>query len=370
MPLTGSIRKKTTSTGKIHVSFAWLRELVKDISDAKEFLEAVKGEVVPETVYVFTPKGDIKELPVGSTPVDFAYSIHTQVGHKCVGAKANGRIVPLRYKLSSGDVVEIITSPAHGPSKDWLKFVITQRAKARVKQWVKVEERKKSIELGTKLLEEEIKRHGLPFSVLKSEKMGEIIKSFNLVSIEDLYVSVGYGKVSAHQVVNRFMPEKAEGEIIQKVAPKPHKESRSIITITGIDNVMYHLGKCCFPVPGDEIEGFITKGKGVTIHRRDCRNLERLAVDSERLIEVEWSQNGDATSTVKLYIEGMDKPGILANVTALISGAEVNISHLQAASTHDKRALIEFTLEVKNRNQLVSLVNKISQLDGVLSVRR
>jgi guanosine-3',5'-bis(diphosphate) 3'-pyrophosphohydrolase len=349
---------------------AWLRELVKDISDAKEFLEAVKGEVVPETVYVFTPRGDIKELPVGSTPVDFAYSIHTQVGHKCVGAKANGRIVPLRYKLNSGDVIEIITSPIHGPSKDWLKFVVTQRAKGRIKQWLKAEEQKKSIELGTKLLEEEIKRHGLPLSVLKSEKMEETIKSFSLSSIEDLYVSVGYGKVSAHQVVNRFMPEKEEREVIPKPARLPREESKSIITITGIDNVMYHLGKCCFPVPGDNIAGFITKGKGVTIHRSDCHNLERLAVDSARLIGVEWSQDGDVTSMVKLHVEGMDKPGILADLTAVISGANVNISHLQAMSTHDKRALLEFTLEVKNRNQIVSLINKISQLDGVLSVRR
>ncbi len=362
--------KEKDSLDKKNARFiAWLRELVKDISDAKEFLEAVKGEVVPETVYVFTPKGDIKELPVGSTPVDFAYSIHTQVGHKCVGAKANGRIVPLRYTLNSGDVVDIITSPTHGPSKDWLKFVVTQRARTRIKQWLKTEERKKSSELGTKLLEDEIKRHGLPLSVLKSEKMEDIIKSFSLMSIEDLYVSVGYGKVSAHQVVNKFVPEKEEAEVVPKVT-KPHKEGRSIITITGIDNVMYHIGRCCFPVPGDDIAGFITIGKGVTIHRRNCHNLERLAVDSARLIEVEWSQDSDITATVKLHIECMDKPGILAGITALVSGANVNISHLQAASTHDQRAVLECTLEVKNRGQVVSLVNKISQIDGVLAVRR
>src|SRR5208283_604840 len=189
--------KEKDSIDKKYARFiAWLRELVKDISDAKEFLEAVKGAVVPETVYVFTPKGDIKELSVGSTAVDFAYSIHTQVGHKCIGAKANGRIVPLRYKLNSGDVIEIITSLSHVPSKDWLKFVVTPRAKARIKQWLKTEERKRSIELGIKLLEEEIKRHGLSLSVIKSDKMEDIIKSFSLMSIEDLYVSVGYGKVS------------------------------------------------------------------------------------------------------------------------------------------------------------------------------
>ncbi|MBI3592697.1 MAG: bifunctional (p)ppGpp synthetase/guanosine-3',5'-bis(diphosphate) 3'-pyrophosphohydrolase [Nitrospirae bacterium] len=334
----------------------WLRELVKDISDAKEFLEAVKGEVVPDTVYVFTPKGDIKELPVGSTPVDFAYGIHTQVGHKCVGAKVNGRIVPLRYKLNSGDVVEIITSPSHGPSKDWIKFVVTQRAKSRIKQWIKTEERKKSIEL-------------VPLSVLKSEKMDEILKTMSLLSLEDLYVSVGYGKISAHQIVNKFAPEKTEEEVLPKVV-KPHKEGRSVISIKGIDNVMYHIGKCCFPVPGDRIAGFITKGKGVTIHRKECPNLERLAVNSERLIEVEWSQDADITSTVKLHVESMDKPGILANLTALISAADVNISHLKAVTTHDKRAFLELTLEIKNRSQINNLVNKISQMEGILGVWR
>ncbi len=348
---------------------AWLRDLVKEISDAKEFLEAVKGEVVPDTVYVFTPKGDIKELPVGSTPIDFAYSIHTQVGHKCIGAKVNGRIIPLRYKLNSGDVVEIITSPAHGPSKDWIKFVVTQRAKSRIKQWIKTEERKKSIELGVRLIEDEMKRHGLPLSVLKSERMGEALKSFSTPSLEDLYVSVGYGKISAHMVVNKFVPEKAEDVSLPKVA-KPHKETRSVISIKGIDNVMYHIGRCCFPVPGDAIAGFITKGKGVTIHRKECRNLERLAVNSERLIEVEWSQDAEITSTARLFIESMDKPGILANLSALISAADVNISYARAGSTHDKTALIEFALEVKSRKQIINLMNKISQVDGVLGVRR
>ncbi|MEW5744677.1 MAG: bifunctional (p)ppGpp synthetase/guanosine-3',5'-bis(diphosphate) 3'-pyrophosphohydrolase [Nitrospirota bacterium] len=362
--------KEKDSIDKKNARFiAWLRELVKDISDAKEFLEAVKGEVVPDTVYVFTPKGDIKELPVDSTPIDFAYSIHTQVGHKCIGAKVNGKIVPLRYKLNSGDVVEVITSPAHGPSKDWLKFVVTQRAKSRIKQWIKTEERKKSIELGTKLLEDEMRRHGLPLATLKSEKMDEILKTMSLVSLEDLHVSIGYGKISAHQVVNKFGPEKAEEAAPPKVA-KQHKDGRSVISITGIDNVMYHIAKCCFPVPGDKIAGFITKGKGVTIHRRECPNLERLASDHERLIEVEWSQNGDFTSLVKIYVESMDKPGILANLTALISAADMNINQLKATATHDKRALLEFTLEVKSRSQVTALVNKISQVDGILGVRR
>lgn len=355
------------SKGTRHVT--WLRELVKEISDAKEFLEAVKGEVVPDTVYVFTPNGDIKELPVGSTPVDFAYSIHTQVGNKCIGAKVNGKIVPLRYALRSGDAVEIITSPSHGPSKDWMKFVVTPRAKGRIKQWIKTEERKKSIELGTKLLEDEVRRHGLALSVLKSDKMNDILKTMSLQSLEDLFVSVGYGKVSAHQIVNKLMPEKPEELPVAKPR-KPHKEGRSIISIKGIDNVLYHIGKCCFPVPGDEIAGFITKGKGVTIHRRNCGSLERLAVNSERLIDVEWSKDADIKSQVKVYVETMDKPGMLASLTALISAAEVNISELKVNTTHDSRGLLDFTLEIKNRKQVADLINKIRQVDGVLGVRR
>lgn len=365
--------KERESIDKKNARFiAWLRELVKEISDAKEFMEAVKGEVVPETVYVFTPHGDIKELPVGSTPVDFAYSVHTQVGHKCVGAKVNGRIVPLRYKLNSGDVVEIITSPHHGPSKDWLKFVVTQRAKSRIKQWIKAEERKQSVELGTKLLEEELKRHGLAFSILKSEKMDELLKYFSHQSLEDLYVSIGYGKISAHQVVNRLAPdrtEKPEDVELSRLVKTP-SDKKSVITIKGIDNVLYHVARCCFPVPGDKIVGFITKGRGVAIHRRECSNLERLTVDNERLIDVEWSYDNDITSTARLYIESIDKPGMLANLSSLISSVDVNISSIKANSTHDKRALIELTLEIKNKNQLTHLVNKISQLDGILNVRR
>jgi GTP pyrophosphokinase len=348
---------------------AWLRELVKEISDAKEFLEAVKGEVTPETVYVFTPGGDIKELPVGSTPIDFAYSIHTQVGHKCIGAKANGRIVPLRYKLNNGDVVEIITSSSHNPSRDWLKFVVTQRAKSRIKQWIKTEEKKQSIYLGAKLVEEEIKRHGLPVSVLKSEKMNEVFKYFTHSSLEDIYLSVGYGKISAHQVVNRLMPEKTEDVEFPKHVKIP-SDKKSVISIKGVDNVLYHVAKCCFPVPGDKIVGFITKGKGVTIHRKECANLERLAVDIERLIEVEWIRDDNITTPTKLYIESIDKPGILANLSSLITSADVNISSLKANATHDKMAVFELTLEIKNRNQLASLVNKISQMDGVVNVKR
>lgn len=350
---------------------SWLRELIqsqKEFSNAKDFLEEVKGAVIPDVVYVFTPKGDIKELPVGSTPVDLAYSIHTQVGHRCVGAKIDGKIVPLKYHLRNGDTVDIITSPVHGPSRDWLKFVVTQRAKSRIKQWIKTEERKQSIELGTKLLEEDLKRHSLGASMLKSDSILEIAKSFGIHSLEDLLVSVGYGRLSPHQVINKLLPEKPAEEVTTKTV-KPQVEQKGI-SIKGIDNILYHTAKCCFPIPGDNLVGFITRGKGVTIHNRKCHNLERLAIDDARLVDVEWKQEGDSTYPARLLVETVDKPGILANLSALISSVNVNIRHLEASSTVEKKAHIGFILEVKDKKQLAALMQKIASVDGILRVKR
>jgi GTP pyrophosphokinase len=349
-----------------------LRELIKsqkDLSDAKDFLEAVKGEVIPEVIYAFTPTGEIKEMPVGSTPVDFAYSIHTQVGNKCVGAKVNGRIVPLKFTLRNGDTVAILTALAQTPSRDWLKFVVTQRAKSRIRQWIKTEERKQSIELGQKLLEGELRKHELSQSFLKSEEMQEVMKFFAVQSIEDLYAFVGHGKLSAHQIVNKLMPEKPVEEIPVTKVMKPPKEQKGI-TIKGVDDVLYHRAKCCFPIPGDGLIGFVTRGRGVTIHRKDCPNLDRLAVDNARLVDVEWKPQGEATSPVKLSIETIDKPGMLASLSALISSVNVNISNLTVVTTEDKKAHITFILEVKDRSQLSGLSHKIAQIDGVLRINR
>lgn len=349
---------------------SWLRELIqsqKEMPDAKAFLEEVKGAVVPDVVYVFTPKGDIKELPIGSTPVDFAYNVHTQVGHRCVGAKVNGKIVPLRYQLKNGDVIEIITSPTHTPSRDWLKFVVTQRAKSRIKQWVNTEERKQSIELGTKLLEEELRRQGL-LSMLKSDKMLEAVKSLNISSLEDLYMSIGYGRVSPHQIINKLQPEKQ----IEEKAPKAVKPEAEVkgITIKGIDNILYHTAKCCFPVPGDNLVGFITRGRGVTIHNKKCHNLERFSSNDARLVEVEWKQESDATYPAKLLIEAVDRQGILANLSSIISSVNINIRNVEANLTADRKAHIGFILEVKDKKQLTALIQKIASIDGVLKVKR
>jgi GTP pyrophosphokinase len=351
---------------------SWLRDLVqvqKEIPDALDFLEEVKGEVMPDVVYVFTPQGEIKEMPLGSTPIDFAYSIHTQVGHKCVGAKVNGKIVPLRYNLKSGDTVEILTSPSHGPSRDWLKFVVTQRAKTRIKQWIKTEERAQSTELGIKLLEGELRRHNLSPSLIKSDELLQVAKSFTVNTLDDLYVSIGFGKISPHQVVNRLKPGKPEEEAPPVKITKPPKEVKGI-SIKGIDNILYHTGKCCYPIPGDSLVGFVTIGKGVTIHRRGCHNLERLALEDERFVDVAWQTSTNSTAQARLSVETVDKPGILANLSALISSVNVNISHLSATTNPNRQAHITLIIEVKDNAQLRTLVQKISQLEGVLRVKR
>jgi GTP pyrophosphokinase len=350
---------------------AWLRELVqaqKEEPDAREFLAAVKAEVVPDMIYVFTPNGEIKELPDGSTPVDFAYSIHTEVGHRCVGARVDGRMVPLRHVLESGSTVEIITSQSHSPSRDWLKFVASQKAKARIKHWIKTEERKQSIDLGVKLIEDELRRKSLSPSLMKSDEMEEVAKSYNFQSVEDLFVAVGYGKVSQHKVLHKLVPGEHPPETVVK-APKPLEEHKGI-TIRGVDDILYHTAKCCFPVPGDSLLGFITRGKGVTVHRSDCQSLDRLATDKARLVEVEWAPQNDAKAYARLIVSTVDKPGIMANLTATISGVDINISRLEVTTTPERTARMIFVLEVKDKPQLQRVMNRLVQTDGVLSVNR
>ncbi len=350
----------------------WLRELVqvqKDEPNAVDFLEALKGEVVPEVVYVFTPKGEVKEMPLGSTPVDLAYSIHTQIGHKCVGARINGKIVPLKYKMRNGDTVEIITSPTHGPSRDWLKFVVSQRAKTRIKQWIKAEERAQSVELGIKLLENDFRKHGMSHALMKSDEILDVAKALGVGNLEELFVAVGFGKITPHQVINRLRPGKEVTEEEAVKVRKPAKEHKGI-SIKGVDDILYHTGKCCFPVPGDSLVGFVTIGKGVTIHRKDCLNLERLEVEHARLVDVEWQPSAQITANTRLYVETVDKPGILANLSALISSLNINIVHLEASSTQDKKGHITLVIEVKDLTQLKSLMHKISQMEGILRIRR
>ena len=354
---------------------SWLRDLVQshqeEATDARAFLEAVKSEVVPEVIYVFTPKGDIKELPEDSTPVDMAYAIHTEVGHRCVGVRVDGKMVPLRHRLQSGNTVEVLTSKTHKPSRDWLKFVVTQRAKSRIKQWLKIEESKQSMELGMKLLEDELKKNRLPASLLKSEDMIKVLESYKLKDMDDLFAAMGYGKISSVQVMNRLQPDR---EVKEEKPARPKKkqlEEHKGITIRGVDDVLYHTAKCCYPVPGDELMGFITRGKGVAVHRQDCHNLDRLTTDTARLIEVDWERDEEHNAYARIVVDAVDKPGIITTLSSIISAEDINISHLEANTSNQERsARITFVLEVKDRKQLNAIVRTITQSDGVIRVRR
>ncbi|MCI4626337.1 MAG: bifunctional (p)ppGpp synthetase/guanosine-3',5'-bis(diphosphate) 3'-pyrophosphohydrolase [Candidatus Magnetoovum sp. WYHC-5] len=353
---------------------SWLRELIHsngDFKDAREFLEVFKGSVFPDVVFVFTPKGEIMELPQGATPIDFAYAIHSEVGNKCVGARVNRRIVPLRYQLENGDAVEIITSQNHAPSRDWLNFVVTHKARNRIRHWIKSEQRKQGIELGTNMLEEECRRQGIKFSKLKSKEMIDIAKDFNYKTFEDLLMAIGYGKHSAKQVARKLKVEQNAGENVQQeTIVRPAKTAKAGISITGIDNLLYTTARCCYPVPGDEIIGFITRGKGVTIHRTNCKNVQQSTLDELRMIEVSWNAKNGATSQARLYVETVDRPGVLANLSSLISSLEINLSHLEARSDNNNHAHFTFTLDVKDKEQLSTLSNKLLSAEGVLSVGR
>jgi len=354
--------------------FAWLRELVrtqKETRNAKEFMAEIKGDISQGVVYVFTPEGDIMELPQDATPVDFAYSIHTMVGHQCIGAKVNGKIVPLRSTLQNGDTIEIITSHGHGPSRDWLKFVQTQRAKSRIKQWLKVEERKKGLILGEELLEKALRRYNLSPSMAKSKEILDIAKSLKIQTHEDLCVAIGYGRISVHKIVRKLLPEseKIEKEKTPvRKEPQKHEEGKGI-RIKGVDNIMFHRSKCCYPLPGEKVTGFVTRGRGISIHTVDCPTLDTQTIDADRLVEVEWA-GGDSNYSVKVQVLTEDKRGLLAEMSAVLSTNNVNINHLDASTTHEKQALFNFILDIKDKRHLDDIMKKLLQINGVIEVRR
>jgi len=355
--------------------FTWLREFVtaqKDTPDAKEFMAAVKGNIVPGVVFVFTPEGDIVELPQDASPVDFAYAVHSEVGHQCTGAKVNQRIVPLRYRLQNGDTVEIITSHGHVPSRDWLKFVKTQKAKSSIKIWLKAEERKKGLALGAELLEKALRKNGISPSMAKSDEILAAAKSYRITTHEDLYVAIGYGRVSVHKVINKLLPETEEDEkdiIIEHKKTKKQEESKGI-TIKGVDNIMFHRAKCCYPLPGEKVTGFVTRGRGVSIHNVNCPTLDTHTIDVDRLVDVEWSVNKESSYAIKVQVVTDDKRGLLAELSAVLSTNNVNINHLDASATHEKQALFNFILEISDKKQLDGIMKKLSQINGVIEVKR
>ena len=358
--------------------FAWLRQLLEwqqDLKDPREFLDTVKIDLFPEEVYVFTPKGAVKQFPRGATPVDFAYSVHTEIGHRCVGARVNGRLVSLKYQLKNGDVIEIITSFQHKPSKDWLRFVKTSRARTKINHWIKLEERERSIKLGREICEKEFRKHGLNFSKLsKKEVMDNYLSELKLKNEEELLASIGYGRISAKQLLYKFVsPEELnkraqEESRIKKVAKKITGEKKSGIIVKEIDDIMVRFGKCCNPLPGEKIKGYITRGRGVTIHTYDCLYIQ--SCHQERLIDVKWDQREKLAYPVKIEVISVDKKGLLAAISSSISSAEANISNAYARTTQDQKAVSTFELEVNNFKHLRNVIRSVEKVKGVIKVNR
>jgi GTP pyrophosphokinase len=357
--------------------FAWVRQLLEwqqDLHDPHEFLETVKIDLFPDEVYVFTPKGDVKQFPVGSTPVDFAYSIHTQIGQQCMGAKVNGKIVPLRYPLKNGDIVEITTAPGHQPSKDWLKFVKTSRARTKIRQWIKAEARGRSVDLGKEMCEREFKKYHLDFGkLIKSGEMNKIIGDLSFQSVDDLMAEVGYGNVSSRQIIGKLIPpekleiEKKEESRLKRLAKKIRREP-SGIQIRGIEDMMVRFARCCNPLPGDAISGYITRGRGVTVHTADCPNV--LGSDPERLIQVSWNLKEKAVHAVRVRVVCTDKKGLLAEISSALASSEVNIIRADVSTTEDKKAICNFELEVNDLKHLQSAFRALTKLKNVLKVER
>jgi len=360
-------------------AFGWLRQFIEwqsDLPDNRQFMDSVKLELFHDVVYVFTPKGTVKELPKDSTPVDFAYAIHTEVGDHCVGAKVNGKIVPLKYELESGDTIEILTSPNQTPHKDWLKFVRTSRAKTKIKHWIKAEEQKRSLEIGRRLLETEFRRHGLaPAQVLKSSELVEVAKQEGYETTDELTIAIGFGHIATAQIVNRLItpasgttPVMPEPSTSQKVSSGRGGEQS--VQVKGGRDLLMQLSRCCNPVPGDRILGYITRGRGLTIHSVDCPNLEALDYDRARLVEVEWDTAAPSLHAVKIAVIAEDRTGVLANVSSAIAECKANISRAEIITREDRKAELDFIVEVADTAHLNRVLKTIERIDGVITARR
>lgn len=353
---------------------AWLRHLIEwqgEMRDSEEFMETLRIGLFRDEVFVFTPKGDVKNLPAGSTPVDFAYSIHTTLGHQCTGAKVNGRLVPLDYPLKNGDIVQIISSKTSpGPSRDWLQFVKTSKAKNRIRQWLREQYREENIQIGRDLLEREIKKQGFDFQEnTKLEQLTEAAKKLGFTNVDDLLAAIGDLKVTPSQVLGKLGGEKeAAKPLISEVDEKkrPRRQGQGV-KVRGVENLLVRFSKCCSPVPGDQIIGFITRGKGVSIHRIDCPNI--LAENKERIIEVEWDQNVPGVYSVDIEIEAEDRVNLLTDVLNAISELKLYLSAAKAR-TKKGRAFINLTLEIANSDQIQSIFKRVGRVEGVQRVYR
>jgi len=372
-----SYKEGKSADDNINKKFAWIQNLVENqenFRDPDEFLENVRIDLYPDEVYIFTPQGEIKSLPKGATPVDFAYSIHSEVGHQCTGAKVNGHMVQLQYELKTGNIVEIVTTKGHTPSKDWLKFVKTVKARSKIRQWIKTQEKDRSIQLGREICEKAFRKYRLNFNVLsKSEKMAEVVAELGFKTTEDLIASIGYGKITPLQIVRKFVPqsesEEAVGSILNKIIERVRKKKpKTGVIVKGIDDILIRFGKCCQPVPGDSITGYITRGHGVTIHRTTCINA--LKMNPERQIDVEWSREVKETYPVKICVRSYDRVGLLADVATEISKTGANILNAKSETRPNEIVDEFFTIAVENTEHLNRVMSAVKKVRHVQKVHR
>lgn len=356
--------------------FAWLRQLMEaqqDLSDPNEFLDTVKYDLFTDEVFVFTPKGQVISLKRGATPVDFAFAIHTEVGLRCAGAKANGRMVPLRYELKNGDMVEIDTSTQQRPSRDWLKFVRTGRAKNKIRNHIRAEERARSKELGRDILERELKRHNLSLSKLVKEGvLQSYAQDSRYGTIDGIFIALGYGKTTAQQVIERAVPGSTvaaqEPTMLGKIFQKVAKRSSGGVVVQGLEDVLVRFGKCCSPLPGDSICGFVTRGRGITVHTATC--TRSIDMDPARRIDVSWDGKGTVARPVTVRITTEDRPGMLATISGIFTDNGVNISQANCKVTAAARAVNTFEVLIKDKEQLRKVLGKIKTAKGILVVER
>jgi len=358
--------------------FTWLRQLLEwqqQVQDPQEFMRSVKEDLFTEEVFVFTPKGDLLNFPEGSTVIDFAYRIHSEVGHHCAGARVNGRMVPLRYRLHSGDTIEIISTASQTPSKDWLNFATTSRAKQKIRNWIKYQQRTRSVAVGREILERDLSRYHLELGKLRKDgKLADVVHEVGHKDEESLLADIGYGKVTSHQVLAKLLPPEVlhqrpqEEGTLRRLFRKIARQSHAGVRVSGVEDMLVRFGKCCDPLPGERILGFVTRGRGVTVHAVDCPRV--LESDPQRRVEAVWEDGATAPRTVTVDVMCIDEPGLLANMSKAISAAGVNISRAQVHSVPDNKALNQFEVVVSDVDQLNRVIRSLGKVRGVMKVTR
>lgn len=357
---------------KLEERLSWLRQILewqKDLKDPKEFMESLKIGLFQDEVFTFTPKGDVKILPSGSTPIDFAYIIHTDVGHSCVGAKVNKKIVPLDYKLKSGDIVEILTSKLNrNPSRDWLKLVKTSGAKNKIRLWFKKEMREENIQKGRDILEKEIEKYRIETSSELTKKLKNASIELGFLELETMFENIGYGKLTPFQVLSKIIPQEKIPQVLPMVKVK--KQIDQGIRVQGINDVMIKFARCCNPVPGDEIIGYITRGRGVSVHKIDCSNIDFISAEKDRLVKVEWIKTEELFYPVKIKIIADDRSNLVADIMLVFSNLKISVSAIHAVTNKNNIANIDIALSINNLDQLKEIIKKIKKVKSVLTVKR